>query len=168
MAHPKSESVRQRYRYRCGYCGVSETDTGGELTVDHFIPVSAGGDNDEDNLVYACIRCNQYKAAYFPDPDAQAVGDYLLHPLFDNLASHLKANSLTGTMEALTRTGEFYIALLQLNRPALIAHRRRENYRELALMVQETLQRQLDDLREYTESLEKQITLLKGEPFNEN
>ena len=36
MAHPRHEEVRRRYGLRCGYCGVSEAETGGELTVDHF------------------------------------------------------------------------------------------------------------------------------------
>ena len=29
MAHPRQDEVRRRYHRRCGYCGVSETDTGG-------------------------------------------------------------------------------------------------------------------------------------------
>jgi HNH endonuclease len=56
VAHPKLDAVRQRYQYRCGYCGVSETDTGGELTVDHYRPVTAGGDDSDDNLIYCCPR----------------------------------------------------------------------------------------------------------------
>lgn len=63
MAHPQLPEIRARYGFRCGYCGVTEIDTGGELTVDHFRPLSAGGDNSEINLVYACVRCNQYKGA---------------------------------------------------------------------------------------------------------
>ncbi len=56
MAHPSHEEVRRRYRQACGYCGVSETDAGGALTVDHYRPVADGGDDSEDNLVYACFR----------------------------------------------------------------------------------------------------------------
>jgi hypothetical protein len=37
MAHPKLQMVRARYAFCCGYCGVSEADVGGELTVDHEI-----------------------------------------------------------------------------------------------------------------------------------
>ena len=32
------EKVRQRANFACEYCGVSETDTGDKLTVDHFNP----------------------------------------------------------------------------------------------------------------------------------
>jgi HNH endonuclease len=55
MAHPRHEEVRGRYHNRCGYCSVSETETGGELTIDHFQPVSAGGNDSDDNLVYCCF-----------------------------------------------------------------------------------------------------------------
>ena len=64
MAHPKHEQVRQRYGLHCGYCGVAEEDVGGELTVDHYVPVSAGGDETDGNLVYACHRCNLYKGDF--------------------------------------------------------------------------------------------------------
>lgn len=69
MPHLDIESIRQRYRYTCGYCGVTEVDAGGELTIDHYRPRSAGGDDDEANLVYACVRCNQYKGDFWPDSD---------------------------------------------------------------------------------------------------
>ncbi len=67
MAHPKLQTVRERYAFCCGYCGVSEADVGGELTVDHFRPVSAGVDHSDENLVYACVRCNQYKGGLLPE-----------------------------------------------------------------------------------------------------
>ena len=58
--------VRQRANYACEFCTVTETDTGGELTVDHFQPKSQGGAHDLSNLLYCCNRCNQYKADYWP------------------------------------------------------------------------------------------------------
>ncbi len=89
MAHPKLPAVRERYVFRCGYCGVSEADVGGELTVDHFRPVSAGGDDDDENLVYACVRCNQYKGALSPEATDPAQERRLLHPLRDDRAAHI-------------------------------------------------------------------------------
>ena len=67
MAHPKHEAVRRCFRGCCGYCGVSETDAGGALTVDHFLPTSAKGDDGDDNLIYACFRCNSYEGELVPD-----------------------------------------------------------------------------------------------------
>jgi hypothetical protein len=62
MPHPQHEQVRQAYDHRCGYYGVDENSAGCEFTVDHYQPRAASGTDDFDNLVYACHRCNQYKA----------------------------------------------------------------------------------------------------------
>jgi 5-methylcytosine-specific restriction endonuclease McrA len=60
------EQVRQRARYACEYCDVTESDSGGELSVDHFQPKTKGGEDTLDNLLYCCPRCNQYKLDYWP------------------------------------------------------------------------------------------------------
>ncbi len=41
-------AVRSRAAFACEFCGVTETDAGGELTIDHFQPVSKGGDDSPD------------------------------------------------------------------------------------------------------------------------
>jgi len=121
MAHPKKDEVRSRYLYRCGYCGVTETDAGGELTVDHFIPQKQGGDDSDDNLFYCCIRCNQYKGSVSPNNVNKNLSELLLHPQQDDLPHHLRENS-SGILIGLTKQGTSHIAALHLNREALIAH----------------------------------------------
>lgn len=142
MAHPKLQSVRQRYNYRCGYCGVAEADVGGELTADHFHPVSAGGDDSDDNLVYACVRCNQYKGAQLPSATASGKGLRLLHPLNDDLTVHLREDEVTGRLEGLTEEGRFHIAAFRLNRPALLGHRQR---RQLQALLEARLEQALNE-----------------------
>ena len=132
MAHPKHEQVRRRYAFCCGYCGVSEESAGSELTIDHYQPVSAGGDNSDDNLVYACWRCNLYKSDIFPSAADIAIGHRLLHPLLDDVSAHILANEITGYLEPRTETGRFHILTLHLNRPALIIHRQRHWLRSLS------------------------------------
>lgn len=61
------QKIRERAGFSCEYCGVSETDSGGELTIDHFQPTSKGGSDEEDNLVYCCFRCNLYKGYYWSE-----------------------------------------------------------------------------------------------------
>jgi 5-methylcytosine-specific restriction endonuclease McrA len=50
-----------RDQHRCLIClrGGDQTD----LTIDHIVPVSLGGDNDESNLRTLCRRCNSSKGA---------------------------------------------------------------------------------------------------------
>ena len=45
----------------CAYCGTELTLE--SLTIDHIIPISHGGENDLDNLVPACLSCNNLKAS---------------------------------------------------------------------------------------------------------
>jgi 5-methylcytosine-specific restriction endonuclease McrA len=51
-------ALRQRYNFCCGYCGVRETDVGAALTIDHFQPISRGGEDTPANWVYCCFACN--------------------------------------------------------------------------------------------------------------
>jgi 5-methylcytosine-specific restriction endonuclease McrA len=48
-----------RDKYRCQYCGVKKTVP--ELTLDHIMPRSRGGDNSPVNIVTACLSCNNRK-----------------------------------------------------------------------------------------------------------
>lgn len=41
---------------RCTYCGNTS-----DLSIDHCIPVSKGGSDDDQNLVTACLPCNNKK-----------------------------------------------------------------------------------------------------------
>jgi 5-methylcytosine-specific restriction endonuclease McrA len=58
------EQVRRRAGCACEFCSISEIDVGGLLTVDHFHPQSRGGSDALENLIYACVNCNQYKQDY--------------------------------------------------------------------------------------------------------
>jgi 5-methylcytosine-specific restriction endonuclease McrA len=58
--------------YRCGYCLTSERLTGIRLTLDHIIPIAAGGRTEENNLWVACRSCNEFKGVqtHAQDPDS--------------------------------------------------------------------------------------------------
>ena len=44
----------------CNYCGLT-VKAKRDMTVDHIIPLSAGGSNEEENLQLLCGPCNQHK-----------------------------------------------------------------------------------------------------------
>ena len=131
----RTNKIRRAFNYRCGYCGVTETAVGGQLTVDHYHPRAAGGTDDLSNLVYACQRCNQYKGDYWPTPERLAAGLFVLHPQLHYLSLHLSENEWSSELEPLTSTGAFHLRLLQLNRPELITHRLER--RAIALLRQQ-------------------------------
>jgi len=112
------QTVRVRYDFRCGYCGMTETNMGAEMTIDHFQPRAHGGTDDLDNLVYCCHPCNEFKGEYWQaEPDSR-----LLHPLFDNAVEHYREQD-DGTLLALTERGANHIQVIHLNRVKQIARR---------------------------------------------
>jgi hypothetical protein len=56
-------AVLSASNYRCGYCGSPD----GPFDLDHVIPVSQGGSNDDENLIAACWRCNRSKGGRTPE-----------------------------------------------------------------------------------------------------
>ena len=54
-----------RDKFRCQYCG--DKKTAAELTLDHILPRSRGGDNSPVNIVTACVLCNGRKGSRTPD-----------------------------------------------------------------------------------------------------
>jgi hypothetical protein len=113
--------VRRRANYACEYCGVTEIDAGGELTIDHFRPQSEHGSDDAQNLLYSCLRCNLYKADYWP----RLAGEALLwnpreHPREEHLLELADAS-----LYAISDIGQWTLSRLRLNRPQLVEYRRR-------------------------------------------
>ncbi len=53
----------EAFGWRCAYCGAAS-----DLTIDHFIPLSAfGGTTTQSNCVPACVACNRKKADQYPE-----------------------------------------------------------------------------------------------------
>ena len=162
------EQVRQRADLACEFCGTSETDTGGELTIDHFQPRGKGGGDSLDNLLYACPRCNQYTLDYRPGaPD----DPQLWNPRHEPASQHFLELD-DGTLHALTPTGAFTLRRLRLNRPPLVAHRLRKRkqaeatrlltrYRELLSVIEQLLAQQATLMEEQQGLLEEQQRLLQ-------
>ena len=58
-------TVLARDNYVCQYCGQAYAKA--ELTVDHVVPRSRGGEHAWENVVAACLRCNQRKGDRTPE-----------------------------------------------------------------------------------------------------
>lgn len=51
------KNILKRDNYECQYCGKK----GGQMTTDHVIPKALGGEDSWENLVCACVECNNRK-----------------------------------------------------------------------------------------------------------
>ena len=69
---------------KCAHCGKPLTVK--SATVDHAIPISKGGTNDDDNLVALCLDCNNDKFDAIVDPVAYF--KYLLPEYVDIIKSY--------------------------------------------------------------------------------
>jgi len=163
------ERIRERASKACEYCGITEVDSGGLLTVDHFQPRAHSGTDSLDNLVYACFRCNGYKHAYWGDESTKT---HLWNPRIDPVSTHFLELE-DGNLIALTDVGRQTIKVLRLNRPLLVEYRRtKQRNRErdsLLARITEVVQlrhqaelEQIHVISEQTELLEDLRDILKA------
>ncbi len=54
-------AIAQRANHRCEYCQAPELIFNFPFEVEHIIPLSRQGENDEANLALACRSCNLRK-----------------------------------------------------------------------------------------------------------
>lgn len=59
------KNIMMRDRFTCQYC--HKVFNSGDLTLDHVIPRSRGGDTSWENLVACCHRCNNRKGNRTPE-----------------------------------------------------------------------------------------------------
>ena len=163
------EQVRQRAKCACEFCGVTESSVGGRLTLDHFHPQSKGGADTLTNLIYCCVRCNQYKQNYWPSaPEDPAIWNPIAEPASDHFFE-----VENGELFPLTDTGSFTIKKLRLNRLPLVTYRRNrrqqadelrqlEYYKGLVQLMEQTNQQLLIQIEEQQQLLKEQRTLIKA------
>lgn len=85
MSNPRSISkslrfsVLDKFGFRCAYCGAGAPEV--KLIVEHVRAVVTGGSNNDDNLVAACVPCNEGKGPdellttiHIPAPKARRLG----------------------------------------------------------------------------------------------
>jgi 5-methylcytosine-specific restriction endonuclease McrA len=62
---PSRNNILWRDKNQCQYCGVIESPR--DMTIDHVVPRSRGGENTWSNLVTCCKKCNQKKGNRTPE-----------------------------------------------------------------------------------------------------
>lgn len=60
------KNILRRDGHRCQFCGRGDLS----LTVDHVMPASRGGEDTWENLVCACVKCNNKKGDRTPEEAA--------------------------------------------------------------------------------------------------
>jgi hypothetical protein len=100
---------------------------GATFHVEHIIPTSAGGSDDEENLAWACPGCNLHKsnrqAAIDPESGASVP---LFNPRADRWEAHFRWVSYR--VVGITPAGRAVVAAFDLNHPRRLLIRQAEEH----------------------------------------
>ncbi|HRI61911.1 MAG TPA: HNH endonuclease signature motif containing protein [Saprospiraceae bacterium] len=132
MLERTKKFVRKRAENRCEYCLSPFDFSPAPFSIEHIIPTTKDGSEDDDNLAFACQGCNgrKYNHTEAKDPFS---GKYfpLYHPRKDNWSEHFAWNDATSHLIALSPTGRATIERLKLNRREVV------NLRKLLILIGE-------------------------------
>lgn len=81
-------NIFRRDRFTCQYCG--RQPKADELTIDHVLPRSQGGQSTWDNCVLACVECNHRKADRTPDQARMGLKKVPIRPTWNPIYSRHK------------------------------------------------------------------------------
>lgn len=105
-------SIFTRDGYTCRYCGKQAGDV--ILHIDHIIPVSKGGTNDESNLITSCIDCNLGKSNLLTQVSAPTEMDRLRmiqDSLEQSIAATFAAESAKNKIKRVSALADFWCEL---------------------------------------------------------
>jgi 5-methylcytosine-specific restriction endonuclease McrA len=123
--NPRYPLVAGRADHRCEYCRAPEAIFNLPFEVEHIIPRSREGGDDESNWALACRSCNLYKSDQLEGLD-EVTGETvrLFHPRQDRWEDHFRIEAESGTIVGLTPIGRATVATFRVNRPHQLAARR--------------------------------------------
>lgn len=115
MTREQREFVRQRAGARCEYCRLPDAAlSAGDFHVEHIIARQHRGDDQPDNLAWACMFCNLYKGPNLAsiDPDTGRLTE-LFHPRRQKWDEHFRLES--SQLAGRTAVGRTSVWLLEMN-----------------------------------------------------
>ena len=118
-------AVAKRAGHRCEYCRAPEVIFNFAFEVEHVVPVSRQGADEESNLALACRACNLYKTAQLTGKDDTTQSELrLFHPREDRWDEHFAIDLDTCAIHGRTPIGRATVACLRMNPPMQVEARR--------------------------------------------
>lgn len=116
--------IANRANYRYEYCRAPESVFNFHFEVEHIIPVSLDGSDDEPNLALSCQSCNVFKSdciAVFDEVTQSQIP--LFNPRQDDWDEHFSVNIETAEIVGVTPIGRVTVIQLRMNSAAQIRAR---------------------------------------------
>lgn len=110
------QSVRQAAQNRCGYCLSPQRLVMARMEIEHIVPISKGGSDEESNLWLACPLCNRHKGSRTTAIDPET-GDsvQLFNPRTQSWFDHFAWSKDGLRIIGLTPTGRATVVALHLD-----------------------------------------------------
>lgn len=122
--NPYYNAVAQRANHRCEYCHAPELVFNFPFEVEHIIPLSRQGRDDEANLALACRSCNLRKGNRISGiASASETEVRFFHPRQDRWNEHFQAEAESGLVTGRTSIGTVTVENLEMNSSAQVAAR---------------------------------------------
>lgn len=124
-----SQAVRDRVAalagYRCEYCLTSQEVSGGQMQIEHIVPLSQGGSSEESNLCLAWAWCNSYKWANTQgrDPVSEQMVP-LFSPRTQDWSEHFRWSEDNTLVVGQPPVGRATVATLRMNNEYIVPARR--------------------------------------------
>ena len=108
--------ISERANHRCEYCQAPELIFNFPFEVEHIIPLSRQGSNDNDNLALACRSCNLRKGNRVAGIIINSSNEvYFFHPRMDRWQEHFQIDTESGRITGITDTGKVTVEYLEMN-----------------------------------------------------
>lgn len=122
--NPYYSAIAERADHRCEYCHAPELVFNFPFEVEHIIPLSRQGTDDEANLALACRCCNLRKgtriSAITLDSNTEV---RFFHPRQDQWSEHFQVNTESGMVIGITSIGKVTEENLEMNSSFQVAAR---------------------------------------------
>jgi hypothetical protein len=116
--NPNYSLVATRAAHRCEYCHAPEAIFNFPFEVEHIVPQSQQGADDEGNLALSCRSCNLHKRDFRSGTDElSGTEERLYHPRHDVWGDHFEVEADTGAIRGLTPSGRATVMRLRMNHP---------------------------------------------------
>jgi 5-methylcytosine-specific restriction endonuclease McrA len=115
------EKVRKSANYRCGFCLFQEYYSHTTFQIDHIIPISKCGTNNEQNLWLVCEICNRAKSDKLEGFDsATNLTVPIFNPRTQNWDEHFNWSENYTQIVGKTPIGRVTVSELNLNKERLV------------------------------------------------
>ncbi len=112
--------IFHRDRFMCAFCGDTPGCSG--LEVDHLVPQSIGGSDNDENLISACMKCNRGKTANIIFPHSMIEGPdqqkgWMIHRSFG-----IWSIKFTETQAVIESTFGYWFGMERFHEPDWVCH----------------------------------------------